>query len=131
MIIEVTENVYKGILLERVKGKGWKCGLGGQEYLFPNYAAAEAAIDEIFRDIKPIVTKHKGEKIQRQTDGESTQGELAARILEAFGNYVQQDRESTNYMLQLLNAQLQALRKADYAEVEYICTALIETLEEA
>ena len=64
MIIEVKETVYKGILVEHVENKGWKCNLGGIEYLFPHYTAAQTAIDEIFRDIKPIVTKNKGQKIK-------------------------------------------------------------------
>lgn len=63
MIIEVTEYNYKGIRLENVKGKGWKCDLGGTEYLFPHAQAAESAINEIFRDIKPVIDKHKGTKL--------------------------------------------------------------------
>lgn len=62
MIIEVKECNYKGIRLEHVEDKGWKCNLGGQEYLFPTFVDAEATINEIFRDIKPIITKNKGKK---------------------------------------------------------------------
>jgi len=62
MIIEITEYSYKGITLQLAKDKGWKCNLGGTEYLFPHAQAAQSAIDEIFRDIKPVITKHKGEK---------------------------------------------------------------------
>lgn len=62
MIIEINEYSYKGITLQLAKDKGWKCNLGGVEYLFPHSQAAERAIDEIFRDIKPVIVKHKGEK---------------------------------------------------------------------
>lgn len=64
MIIEVTEYTYKGIELHHVKDKGWKCNLGGEEYLFPHCQAAESAIDELFKDIKAVVSKHKGVKIK-------------------------------------------------------------------
>lgn len=65
-IIEVKEVNYKGILLQLVDGKGWKCNLGGDEYLFPHIQAAESAINEIFRDIKPIVSKNHGVKLPKK-----------------------------------------------------------------
>ena len=64
MMIEITKNTYKGILLELSDDYGWKCNLGGQEYLFPNYVAAQGAIDEIYRDVKTIVAKHDGKKLR-------------------------------------------------------------------
>ena len=64
MIIEVKESNYKGILVELVDGQGWKCNLGGQEYLFPNFVAAQTAINEIFQDIKPIIDKNGGKKFK-------------------------------------------------------------------
>lgn len=64
MIIEIKETNYKGILIERVDDQGWKCNLGGQEYLFPNFVAAQTAINEIFRDIKPIIAKNGGKKFK-------------------------------------------------------------------
>lgn len=64
MIIEVTESIYKGILIERVKDRGWKCNLGGQVYLFPNFVAAQAAIDTIYKDLRPVLAKYKGVKFK-------------------------------------------------------------------
>lgn len=63
MIIEVKEYKYKGITLNHVEDQGWKCNLGGSEYLFPHCQAAEAAIDEIFSNIKPIIFKNNGKKV--------------------------------------------------------------------
>ena len=63
MIIEIKEYQYKGITLNRVEDQGWKCILGDREYLFPHCQAAEAAIDEIFWNIKPIISKNKGKKV--------------------------------------------------------------------
>lgn len=51
MIIEVTETTYKGFHLQLVKGKGWKIVLDGEEIMFPNLNAAEAAIDEFYNTI--------------------------------------------------------------------------------
>lgn len=65
MIIEITETNYNGILIEHVDGQGWKCNLGGQEYLFPTFVDAQATVDEIFRDIKPIITKNKGKRLKK------------------------------------------------------------------
>ena len=62
MIIEVKETIFQGIILQRVDNQGWRCQLGKYEYLFPTFVDAQAAINEIFRDIEPIVTKHKGKK---------------------------------------------------------------------
>ena len=67
MIIEITEYSYKGITLQLAKGQGldvqgWMCNLGGVEYLFPHAQAAQSAIDDIFRDIKPVIDKHRGKK---------------------------------------------------------------------
>ena len=62
MIIEVKETNYKGILVQRIDDRGWMCNLGGQEYLFPTYVAAQSAIDEIFRAVKPIINKNRGKK---------------------------------------------------------------------
>lgn len=66
MIIEITEYKYKGITLNHVEGKGWKCILGDREYLFPHCQAAEMTIDEIFNDsILPIIEKNKGKKLPK------------------------------------------------------------------
>lgn len=63
MIIEIKEYHYKGILLQRVDGEGWKCNLGGTEYLFPHCQAAESAINRIFdREIYQIIKENKGIK---------------------------------------------------------------------
>lgn len=66
MIIEVKETNYKGILIEKLDCQGWKCNLGGQEYQFPTYVDATATIDEIFRDIKPVITKNTGKKYKKE-----------------------------------------------------------------
>lgn len=66
MIIEITEYSYKGITLQLAKDKGWKCNLGGVEYLFPHSQAAESAINEIFRGIKPIILKNKGKALPQK-----------------------------------------------------------------
>ena len=63
MIIEVKETNYKGILIEKAEDKGWKCNLGGQVYQFPTFVDAQATVDEIFQNIKPIIVKNKGRKI--------------------------------------------------------------------
>ena len=123
MIIEVKESVYKGILLEHVKDKGWKCNLGGTEYLFPNYVAAQAAIDEIFADIKPIVTKRKGEKIK--TEQKNKGDELYNALLK----YAKSEEEYLRIVMQLLQAQKAALQSNDCEAAEEITDALIETLQ--
>ena len=64
MIIEVTSTIYKGILIERVKDRGWKCNLGGTEYLFPYFTAAQAAVDETFKDLHTIIKKTRGIKFK-------------------------------------------------------------------
>ena len=64
MIIEIKRSYYKGVQLDLVDDQGWKCNLGGQEYVFPNYVAAQKAINEIFRDINPIVDKNGGKKFK-------------------------------------------------------------------
>ena len=60
MIIEITEYNYKGFNLHLVKGEGWKIVLDGAEILFPYATAAEAAINEFFRD---VVAKHHGKNM--------------------------------------------------------------------
>lgn len=62
MIVEVTVSEYKGIYAELVKGKGWKCNLGGNYYLFPTLEAAHSAIDDCFENLRPILRKHGGIK---------------------------------------------------------------------
>lgn len=61
MVIEITEYNYKGFHLQLVKGDGWKLVLDGEEILFPNAVAAEAAINEFYRE---VVTKHTGRLIE-------------------------------------------------------------------
>lgn len=66
MIVEVNEFKYKGITLNRVEDKGWKCLLGEREYLFPHCQAAETAIDAIFGDrINEIIASNKGVKLSK------------------------------------------------------------------
>jgi len=69
MIIEIKEYSYKGIALHIAKDQnekyhGWKCNLGGVEYIFPHSQAAERAIDDIFQNIKPVIARHGGTKIK-------------------------------------------------------------------
>lgn len=60
MIIEVTEQDYKGFHLKRVPDKGWKIMLNDVEILFPHFSAATAAIDDFYRVIIPA---HQGKKM--------------------------------------------------------------------
>ena len=62
MIIEVTETTYRGFKFELVKDKGWKIVLGDEAYLFPNFQAAQSAIDDFYRDVIP---KNQGKKMKR------------------------------------------------------------------
>ena len=129
MIIEVTESVYKGILIELVKGKGWKCNLGGTEYLFPYYTAAEAAIDEIFADITPIVTKRKATKLKKLPKSE-TNGYIQSKQFEAmFSELMQGEYEHLQLVLELLRQQKAALQSKNIAEVKRINKVLIEDTE--
>jgi hypothetical protein len=94
MIIEVKKTLYKGIRMVRVdteKQSGWKCNLGGQEYIFPTYVNAKASVDEIFRDIKPIITKNKGQRYKKAEctetsvlDSSLSREELMSKLREAL-----------------------------------------------
>ena len=134
MIIEVTESVYKGILLERVKDKGWKCNLGGQEYLFPHYTAAQAAIDEIYADIKPVITKNKGVKIGKP----STTAELVspreaceqlAKAIEIVKNHAEWEKDYFTAILVQLELLKDALQDKEYQQAEKRVDELIAELK--
>ena len=45
-----------------MKDQGRKSNLSGEEYLFPYCYAAEAAIDDGFQNVKPIIAEHIGAK---------------------------------------------------------------------
>ena len=62
MIIEVTECNYRGILIDHVDNRGWKFSIDEKVYLFPHLSAAQAAIDELYRELKPILKKYKAIK---------------------------------------------------------------------
>lgn len=107
MIIEVTESVYKGILLERVKDKGWKCNLGGQEYLFPYYTAAQAAIDEMF----------------------SKDCEELAKIREIVKNHAEWEKDYFTAILVQLELIKDALQDKEYQQAEKRLDDLIAELK--
>lgn len=134
MIIEVTESVYKGILLEHVKDKGWKCNLGGQEYLFPNYVAAEAAIDEIFSDIKPVVAKRKGVKMKMQFAmadplPQCENCERVAEITASFVKHLQAEDEYLSDILVTLELMKDAFEDKEYDKAEQLLDDLIAELK--
>ena len=106
MIIEVTESVYKGILLERVKDKGWKCNLGGQEYLFPHYTAAQAAIDKMF----------------------SKDCEELAKIREIVKNHAEWEKDYFTAILVQLELIKDALQDKEYQQAEKRLDDLIAEL---
>lgn len=60
MIIEVTEQYYKGFYLKHVPDKGWKIMLNDVEILFPHLSAATTAIDIFYRD---VVKANQGKKL--------------------------------------------------------------------
>ena len=134
MIIEVTESVYKGVLLERVKDKGWKCNLGGQEYLFPNYTAAEAAIDEIFSDIKPVVAKRKGVKMNIRLEmadpiPQCENCERVADITASFIRHLQAEEQYLDDILVTLELQKDAFEDKEYEKAEKLLDELIADLK--
>jgi len=129
MIIEVTESVYKGILIERVKDKGWKCNLGGTEYLFPYYTAAEAAIDEIYADIKPVVTKNKGTKLKKLPKDASNDYVMNKQLSALSAELMQLEYENASLTLKHLNNLADALISKDYAEAEHITSVLLQAAE--
>ncbi len=136
MIIEVTESVYKGVLLERVKDKGWKCNLGGQEYLFPNYTAAEAAIDEIFSDIKPVVAKRKGVKMNIRLEmadpiPQCENCERVADITASFIRHLQAEEQYLDDILVTLELQKDAFEDKEYEKAEKLLDELIADLKTA
>jgi len=49
-VINITEQVYRGILCKHVKNKGWKIVIGSEEYLFRDFQKAQFAIDRIHYD---------------------------------------------------------------------------------
>ena len=116
MIIEVTESVYKGILVERVKDKGWKCNLGGQEYLFPYYTAAQAAIDEMFSDTKPVVPQCK-------------EYEELAKVIEIVKNHAEWEKDYFTAMLVQLELLKDALQDKEYQQAEKLLDDLIAELK--
>jgi hypothetical protein len=134
MIIEVTESVYKGILVEHVDGKGWKCNLGGTEYLFPNYTAAEAAIDEIFQDIKPVVAKRKGVKMKMQFEladpiPQCDNCERLAEITASFIKHLQAEEQYLDDILVTLELQKDAFEDKNYQQAEKLLDELIADLK--
>ena len=136
MIIEVTESVYKGILLERVKDKGWKCNLGGQEYLFPYYTAAQAAIDEIYADIKPVVEKRKGVRMNAwfaMADSlpQCENCERVADITASFIRHLKAEDEYLSDILVTLELQKDAFEDKDYKKAEELLDELISDLKTA
>ena len=116
MIIEVTESVYKGVLLERVKDKGWKCNLGGQERLFPYYTAAQAAIDEMISDTKPVVPQCKD-------------CEQLARIIEIVKNHAEWEKDYFTAILVQLELMKDALQDKEYDKAEKLLDDLIAELK--
>lgn len=60
-VINITEQVYRGILCKHVEDKGWKIVIGSEEYLFPHFQAAQFAIDRIHEDCE---NWYGGEKIK-------------------------------------------------------------------
>lgn len=136
MIIEITETVYKGILVERVENKGWKCNLGGQEYLFPYYTAAEAAIDELFHDIKPVISKNKGVKMKMQFDTADpiTQCENCERLAEITASFIKHLQAEDDYLdsiLTSLELQKDAFEDKNYQHAEKLLDELIAELKTA
>lgn len=134
MIIEVTETIYKGILIERVKDEGWKCNLGGTEYLFPNYTAAQAAIDEIFDGIKPVIKKNKGVKQERPSESQQLiplceNCERLANISTAFQEHLKLEDKYLNTLLAILEEQKDAFQDKDYQYAEKVLDELIAELK--
>lgn len=134
MIIEVTESVYKGILVEHVDGKGWKCNLGGTEYLFPYYTAAEAAIDEIFSDIKPVVAKRKGVKMNMWLEmadplPQCDNCERLAEINASFIKHLQAEEQYLDDILVTLELQKDAFEDKNYDKAEKLLDELIADLK--
>jgi hypothetical protein len=135
MIIEVTETIYKGILIERVKDEGWKCNLGGTEYLFPNYTAAQAAIDEIYHDIKPVIKKNKGEKLKGQPTNQEPQialtpDERFEALKQSILNHFRADRGYFSAILDVVDGAIEALNDKDYDTVTYALDALAAELRD-
>ena len=116
MIIEVTESIYKGILLERVKDKGWKCNLGGQEYLFPYYTSAQAAIDKMFSEAKPVVPQCKD-------------CEELAKIREIVKNHAEWEKDYFTAILVQLELIKDALQDKEYQQAEKRLDDLIAELK--
>lgn len=86
MIIEVKDIVYKGFHIQRVKDKGWKIVLIGEEYLFPHLTAAQAAVDVFLREIVPnykgkVIKEAKCEKHELAPAQEQRMEELADVLL--------------------------------------------------
>lgn len=131
MIIEVTETIYKGILIERVKDEGWKCTLGDYEYLFPTYVAAEATIDEIFTDVKPIISKRKGKALKKQeTKIALPPDERFEALKQSIMNHFRADRGYINAILDVVEGATEALNDKDYDSVAYALDALAAELRE-
>lgn len=114
MIIEIKETNYKGILLEYVEDQGWKCNLGGQEYIFPNYVAAQKAINEIFQDIKPVIDKNGGKKFKGSSEAEKQEKSCEA-LLYALRESLHADDlkiREIDHILDDIESQLNELKKA-------------------
>ena len=134
MIIEVTESNYKGILIERVKDKGWKCNLGGQEYLFPYYTAAQVAIDEIFADTTPIIKNRQGKKFGKKSEVQimnpQCEGcEQLAKVSEIVKNHMEWENDYFTAILTSLELQKDSLQDKDYQQVEKLLDELIAELK--
>lgn len=59
MIIEVTDVKYKGFRIVHADDNGWKIVLRDDEIMFPNFVAAQGAVDEF---ILKVVPKYKGKQ---------------------------------------------------------------------
>ena len=134
MIIEVTESNYKGILIERVKDSGWKCNLGGQEYLFPYYTAAQAAIDEIFDDIMPIIKKRQGKKLGKKSEMQKLNPqcegcEQLAKVSEIVKKHMEWEKDYFTAILTSLELQKDALQDKEYQQAEKFLDELIAELK--
>lgn len=63
MIIDITETIYKGFMIELVKDNGWKIVLNGEEIMFRYFQDAQTAIDDFYREILP---RHNGKPLKKK-----------------------------------------------------------------
>ena len=88
MIVEITEQHYKGFYLKHVPDKGWKIVLKDTEILFPHFTAATSAIDAFYRD---VIKTHQGKKLAIPEEIEGKQTMKQALPKEAFVLQVRDD----------------------------------------